>query len=64
MVWTCDQGENVKPSEYNDGKDLTFSYVLQKNLSEVRNYSLKHYWYPFTGSELGSLDKLVQNPGW
>ena len=64
FVWTCDQGADVDPADYNEGKDLTFSYTIVPNTVEVRNYDTRHYWYPFPGAEVGSLDNLQQNPGW
>ena len=63
-VWTCDQGANVNPANYNDGKDLTFKWEKVHNTVEVRNYQTKHYFYPFPGSQVGSLSNLKQNPGW
>ena len=64
IVWTCDQGENANPANYNEGKDMTFHYTVTDNNVEVRNYTTKHYWYPFPGAEVGSLSNLQQNPGW
>lgn len=63
-VWTCDQGQNVNPADYNEGKDLTFTYEITANSVETRNYTTRHYWYPFPGAEVGSLSNLQQNPGW
>lgn len=65
-VWTCEQGNNANGADYNDGKDLTFTYREEKNTVENRVYasSNKYYLYPFPGAEIGSLYKLEQNPGW
>lgn len=59
-VWTCVQGADADPAKEN----LTFTYKITDNKVEVRNYTIKHYWYPFTGEELGALDNLQQNYGW
>lgn len=63
-VWTCDQGEKANPDNFNKGKDLTFHYTITDNTVETRNYTTRHYWYPFPGAEVGSLGNLQQNPGW
>lgn len=57
--WTCEQ-PNPDPAAAN----LTFSFRIMDNTIEVRNYTTKHYWYPFPGAEVGSLSNLQQNPGW
>ncbi len=63
-VWTCDQGANAKGSDYNDGEGLTFTWKVTQNNVEVRNYSTKHYLYPFAGAVIGSQTNVTQNPGW
>ena len=63
-VWTCDQGASAKGSDYNDGQDLTFHWTNVRNNVEVRNYSTKHYLYPFSGAVVGSQTNVKQNPGW
>ncbi|MCM1501790.1 MAG: RagB/SusD family nutrient uptake outer membrane protein [Bacteroidales bacterium] len=65
-VWTCLQGDNANGADYNDGKDLTFTYREERNTVENRVFasSDKYYFYPFPGAEIGSLGNLVQNPGW
>ena len=65
-VWTCEQGDNADPKDYNDGKDLTFTYREERNTVENRVFASdnKYYFYPFPSAEIGSLSNLVQNPGW
>lgn len=65
-IWTCEQGANANPANYNDGQDLTFTYREEINTVENRVFasSYKYYLYPFPGAEVGSLSNLQQNPGW
>ena len=65
-IWTCEQGANADPTQYNDGRDLTFTYREEKNTVEIRVFGSdnKYYLYPFPGAEIGSLSELRQNPGW
>ncbi|MCD7969505.1 MAG: RagB/SusD family nutrient uptake outer membrane protein [Alistipes sp.] len=64
VIFTCDQGAGVDPIDFNDGKDLTFTWEVQDNTVEIRNYVTRNYWYPFPGAEVGSSDNITQNPGW
>lgn len=63
-VWTCEQGVNANGADYNDGEGLSFTWRVEKNNVEVRNYTDKHYLYPFSGAVVGSQTNLKQNPGW
>ncbi len=42
----------------------TFNYETVNNSVEVRVFAMRNYWYPFSMSDVASLDNLVQNPGW
>ncbi|MDR1810511.1 MAG: RagB/SusD family nutrient uptake outer membrane protein [Prevotella sp.] len=43
---------------------LTYTYEEYDVVPEVRVFEMKHYWYPFTISDVASVSSLVQNPGW
>jgi hypothetical protein len=43
---------------------LTYTYEEYDVIPEVRVFEMKHYWYPFTITDVASLSNLVQNPGW
>lgn len=60
--WTCEQGENPTKAQIQAG--LTFKWENTTNTVEVRNYTTKHYWYPFSGASVSSQKNLKQNPGW
>ena len=61
-VWTCEQGENPSAADIAGG--LTFTYTTEPNDIEVRNYTTRHYLYPFSGATVSSQRNLKQNPGW
>jgi hypothetical protein len=44
--------------------NLKFTYRIVDLPAEVRGYTMKNYWYPFSISEVASMKNLVQNPGW
>jgi len=44
--------------------DLKFKYEVIDLPAEVRGYTMKNYWYPFTIVEVASQKNLVQNPYW
>lgn len=60
--WTCEQGEKPTKQQIQDG--LTFTWEKKLNTVEVRNYTTRHYFYPFSGTAVSSQDNLKQNPGW
>lgn len=60
--WTCDQG--TAPTLAECKKGLTFTWEDKANTVEVRNYTTKHYLYPFSGIAIASQSNLKQNPGW
>lgn len=41
-----------------------FDYEVVDVVSEVRNYSLRNYWYPLPMDDVAALHNLKQNPGW
>jgi hypothetical protein len=43
---------------------LTYTYEEYTVMPEVRVFSMRNYWYPFTISDVSSMRNLVQNPGW
>lgn len=43
---------------------LKYTYEEYSIVPEVRVFSMKNYWYPFTISDVSSMHNLVQNPGW
>lgn len=44
--------------------NLTYTYEEYVVIPEVRVFSMRNYWYPFTISDVSSMRNLVQNPGW
>jgi len=44
--------------------NLKFRYEVIDLPAEVRGYTMKNYWYPFTLMEVAAQKNLVQNPYW
>ena len=61
-LWTCEQGAN--PSADAIAAGLTFTYTEEPNTVEVRNYTTRNYFYPFSGATVSSQTNVKQNPGW
>ena len=47
-----------------ENANLKFSFKTIDLPAEIRGYTMKNYWYPFTINEVASMKNLVQNPGW
>lgn len=47
-----------------DKSTLKFSYEVIDVVPEIRNFTMRNYWYPFPQADAASLENLKQNPGW
>jgi len=47
-----------------DNANLKFTFRTVDLQAEIRGYTMKNYWYPFSITEVASLKNLVQNPYW
>lgn len=54
-----DGHKNVK-----DKSTLKFTFSVIDITSEIRNFQMRNYWYPFTESDVSSIPSFKQNPGW
>lgn len=56
----------VNPNHTNvtDKSTLNFAYEIVPLKSELRVFEIRNYWYPFSISNVSSLEHLKQNPGW
>ncbi len=43
---------------------LSFTYTYRNLEKEIRNFTMRNYWYPFTVADVSSVTMLPQNPEW
>lgn len=47
-----------------DKSSLRFTFQVIDITTEIRNFQMRNYWYPFTQSDASSAASFKQNPGW
>ncbi|MCD8274773.1 MAG: RagB/SusD family nutrient uptake outer membrane protein [Alistipes sp.] len=47
-----------------DKSSLQFTFSIIDITTEIRNFQMQNYWYPFTQSDVSSIPSFKQNPGW
>lgn len=47
-----------------DKSKLKFTYEVVNVIPEMRNFTMRNYWYPFPKVDAAGVSNLQQNPGW